>query len=79
MNLPGSPRFERGRRSPPIDQPVITSAKVVTSCLRVAAVHAERVQLENLAREILVDARPAAPCCRRASNRAARELGPTDR
>jgi hypothetical protein len=42
--------------------------------LRVSAVHAERVQLEDLAREILVDAGLASPCraCRRTAQRGIR-------
>ena len=64
--------------APPIDQPVITWAKVVTSRLRVAAAHPEGVQLENLAREVLVDADLARrPAALRAAAPAANAAPPT--
>ncbi len=53
-NLPGSP--PPANRSVPIDQPGQRARESRDVLLRVAAVDAERVQLENFARQVLVDA-----------------------
>ena len=54
--LPGLRRRRSARRRPPIDQPVMHLGEGGDVGLRVAAADPERVQLEDLARQILVDA-----------------------
>ena len=59
-----------------MDQPVMTLREFRDVVLRVAAVDAERVQLENFARQVFVDAELAARGCARRP--AAVEFGPMD-
>ena len=58
------PLAARGPGPPPIDQPVMTLGERRDVVLRVAAVDAERVQLEDLARQVLVEAELAAAALR---------------
>ena len=76
--FPGRAARRMPEPAAPIDQPVMTLREARDVRLRVAALHAQRVQLQDLAREILIDAEAMLARVPLRARAASREFGPTE-